>query len=447
MASIVDAALRIKDDPSLLIDPLLVNTVCSELKHRWRDRTLDPVRTLQAFALQIAHGNTAIAHVVQLCGGVFVESAYCKARQRLPVEVCRKLLRATTDKLRRDDRAFPTTWKGHRTFMTDGTGCDMPDTPLLQEHFGQSPHQKRGCGFPIASCLMFFDAASLMLVDLVMSPFATNDLSKTPLLHPHLDTGDILVGDRGFSAYVHIALLLQRGAHAVFRAHQTRDLPFPALPGPRERYAYGRHRRQRPVLVEMIATDDQIVEISKPHNRSRWLSSEQFAKIPGTLRVRVLRYRVLKKGSRSSEIILMTTLLDPAKYSAADIAALYRSRWQVEVNLRNLKQTLGMNSLHCRNVDGVMRECLMFALVYNAVCAVMGEAARRQNCPSDRISFIAALRWLRLSHGRGGFPKLKINPRRSNRLPHPRMLKRRLRFPPLPFSRSQWRSLMLGGSP
>ena len=446
MASIADAALRIKGDPSVLIDPSVVDAACLECGHVWRDRTLDPVRTLEAFAVQIAHGNTAIAHLVRLCGGGFVESAYCKARQRLPVGVCRGLLRAATDRLRRDDLAAPGTWKGHRTYLTDGTGCDMPDTLCLQEHFGQSPAQEPGCGFPIANCLMLFDAASLMLVDLVVSPFATNDLSKTPLLHGYLGAGDILVGDRGFCAYVHIALLLQRDAHAVFRAHQSRGLPFPALPGPRDGYGYNRHRRQRPVLVELFGIDDQVVEITKPHNRSVWLTCEQFAAIPGTLKVRALRYRVNEKGARSREIVLMTTLLDPVKYPAADIAELYRARWQVEVNLRNLKQTLGMNSLHCKTVDGVTRELLMFALVYNAVCAVMGVAAKRQNVPIDRVSFIDALRWIQLSDRQPDLPTLTINPRRPGRL-HPRMLKRRLKYPKLRVSRSQWRAKTLAAEP
>lgn len=446
MVSIADAASRIKGDPPSLIDASVVIAACREAGHRWRDRTLDPVRTLEVFAVQIMHGNTAISHLVRLCGGEFAESAYCKARQRLPVGVCRTLLRATTDRLRRDNPSAPGTWKGHRTYMTDGTGCDMPDTPCLQVYFGQPPAQERGCGFPVANCLTLFDASSLMLVDLVVSPFATNDLSQTQPLHEHLGAGDILVGDRGFCAYVHIALLLQRGAHALFRAHQARELPFPALPGPRERFKNTRHRRQRPVLVDLIGIDDQVVEISKPHNRSVWLTSEQFAKVPGTLRVRALRYRVEEKGARSREIVLMTTLLDPARYPAADIAGLYLARWQVEVNLRNLKQTLGMNSLHCTTVDGVMRELLMFALVYNAVCAVMGEAARRQGVPIDRLSFIDALRWMRLSAEQPEFPTLKVNPRRPGR-PHPRVLKRRLRYPRLQAPRSQWQAQALAAAP
>lgn len=460
MASIVDAALRIKGDPSLVIDPEVVAVACREAKHAWRERTLDPVRTLGAFAAQITHGNTAIAHLTRLCGGDFGESAYCKARRRLPLAVFRTLLRTATGTLRaagessHKDVSTPGTpatpgtgtWKGHRTLLLDGTGCDMPDTPALQEHFGQSSFSKPGCGFPIASVLALFDAPSLMLLDLVISPLGTSDLARTPLVHEHVRPGDAVVGDRAFSAYTHLALLRQRGAHGLFRAHQKRDLPFPALPGPREKHGDNRHRRARPVLVEMITTDDQILEIVKPKNRASWLTREAFAAIPATLTVRVLRYRVEEKGFRSREIVLLTTLLDPVKYPAKDLAELYRARWQVEVNLRHLKQTLGMDTLHGESVDVVLKEMLMFALVYNAVCAVMGEAARRQNVPIDRVSFTDALRWLQLADRTPELTPLKTNPRRT-RLPHPRTLKRGLRYPKMQLSRSQWRKQLLASGP
>ena len=188
--------------------------------------------------------------------------------------------------------------------------------------------------------------------------------------------------------------------------------------------------------------DDQLIEIVKPHNRTPWLSSEQFAAVPRRIVVRVLRYRVERKGARSRDLVLMTTLLDKVKYPASDIAELYKARWQVELNLRDLKQTLGMNSLHSKSVDGVTKEMLMFALVYNAVCAVMNEAARRQCVAVDRISFIDALRWLRNSSSRPDLPTLKVNPRRADRL-HPRMLKRRLRYTKLQVAREIWRQKVL----
>ena len=71
--------------------------------------------------------------------------------------------------------------------------------------------------------------------------------------------------------------------------------------------------------------------------------------------------------------------------------ALYGQRWQIETNLRHLKQTMKMDVLHCETEEGVLKELTTFALVYNLVRAVMLAAAARQAVPVDRISFADAL--------------------------------------------------------
>lgn len=442
MVSITQAACRIKDDPAALIDPSVVEAACAGAGHSWRQRVLDPLRTLRAFAVQVAHGNTAAGHVVRLLGGGFSESAYCQARQRLPVEVFRAVLDSCTRRQLGAARAQAGTWRGLRTHIADGTGCDMPDAPELQAQFGQAGHQRPGCGFPLAHVLPLFDAESGLLLDLTVSPYGAKDLTTMHRLHPRLGPGDLLIGDRGLGGYCHTAALLQRGVHSLFRSPGGRVMPFPAPGGPRQRHTYNRHRHRTPILVELIGPDDQVVELVKPRNRAPWMSPEQFAQVPATLKVRVLRYQVREPGFRTRHVELMTTLLDAQKYPAADLAELYLARWRVEVNLRHLKQTLGMTSLHCRTVAGVRKEILMFALVYNAVCAVMGQAARRQGVPVQRLSFIDALRWLITHHPAGPPPLIKTNPRRGPRL-FGRYVKRGTRFPRLTVPRHIWKEYYL----
>lgn len=91
---------------------------------------------------------------------------------------------------------------------------------------------------------------------------------------------------------------------------------------------------------------------------------------------------------------LATTLLDPERYPAAELAQLYCDRWQIEVNLRHLKQTLHLDVLRCKTVDGVHKELLMIALAYNLVRLVILRAAEQQQVSVPRLSFIDALRWL-----------------------------------------------------
>ena len=123
-------------------------------------------------------------------------------------------------------------------------------------------------------------------------------------------------------------------------------------------------------------------------------------------------------------------MLDPIRYPASALAELYGSRWQIEVNLRNLKQTLGMDVLKSRSVAGVRKEILVFALVYNLVCAAMNDAAAATGLPVMRISFIDA--WRGLIHASYGHPPsgVHVNPSRPGRV-EPRVLKRRPKSYPL----------------
>lgn len=111
------------------------------------------------------------------------------------------------------------------------------------------------------------------------------------------------------------------------------------------------------------------------------MSEEEWGGLPDTLIVRELRYDVLVPGSRTRSVTLVTSLLDLVEYPAADLAALYAKRWEVETNLRHLKQTLGMDVLRTKSLDGIHEELAMFAIVYNLVrltmlCVGYGALAR-----------------------------------------------------------------------
>jgi hypothetical protein len=421
-----DRAERIKEDPGLLIEPAEVERACAAAGHRWRERTLGPLETLSAMALQMLYGNTAIAHVVHLLGDRFSESAYCQARARLPVAVVRAQLDAFTRRTRDVDPA----WRGHRVVLIDGTGVSTPDTPQLRGRIGTAGGVGDGCGLPCAKVLTVFRGRDGALLDMRITPACTGDLRHARDLHPALAPGDVLVGDRGFCAYVHLAELAARGCHGLFRVQTHRALPFPARRGKRRRLGgrCGRHRRSEPVLVELITRDDQVVELVKPHNRPASMTPEAFAAIPGKLVVRAVRYRVPGKGCRTREVTLLSTLIDAERYSAADLAELYLMRWRVEVNLRHLKRTIGMDRLRCGSFDGVAREALMLALIYNAVCRLRALSAVAKGVEPTRLSFIDALRVLRAAtdgHRPGTThpPDLKLWPLRPPRA-HPRQLKR-----------------------
>jgi hypothetical protein len=421
--SIPQILRQFKADVSKALAPERIVKICGYLGHKYRERVLDPVITVQVFLMQILHGNTACTALSRLAGIPFTAEAYCQARTRLPLALFEELLEHLCDALVATiDAAL---WHGHRTWSIDGSSFSMSDTPQLQAHFGQPSAQAKGCGFPVAHILALFDAGTGLLLQLVASPMRTSDLRHTALMHAEMGAGDILLADRGFASYGHLALLFLREIHAVFRCHQKQIVSFDV---DRKHTSQGKPLKGLPrsKYVRRLGHWDQVVEYTKPKTKPKWMDDATWATLPATLFIRELRFLTPQRGYRTRVITLVTTLLDPETYPASELAELYLSRWQIEVNFRHLKTTMGMEVLHCKTVAGVLKELHMFAIAYNLVRLVMLEASRQQNVPLDRISFIDALRWLRDAESDTLLTALVVNPARPNRV-EPRVIKRRMK--------------------
>jgi hypothetical protein len=427
MLSISQALDRIKGRITASVPAALIEQLCRDLGHRWRDRDLGPVVTTHLFLRQVLHGNIAVAHLRRLSGRDFTDAAYCQARARLPLELLQRLQQAVTDGLRADGGDRPEArWLGHRVFLLDGSSFSMPDTPELREHFGQPSTQAAGCGFPVAHLMTLFDARRGYLLRAGTRPLETHDMSQAAALHAELRGGDVLVGDRAFASFAHLALCRRRGIHGLFRAHQRQIIDFrlgrPHLPPGSS--AKGQAGKPRSRWLRRLGRRDQLVEYYKPKGRPDWMTAEDYAALPESLVVRELRYEVRRPGYRTRAVTLVTTLLDPKAYPAAEVARLYGLRWGVETDLRRLKQTMKMDVLHCQTAAGVEKELAVFALVYNLVRRVMEEAGRRQGVAAERISFVDALRWLQEARPGEDLPALVVNPDRPGRV-QPRARKRR----------------------
>jgi len=428
--SISKAVGEVKKDIQKRLPARQIELACRECGHSWRQRILGPVATVYLFVLQILHHNTACNHLRHLTGGRFTGTAYCQARKRLPLRVLQVLLRKMV-------LAFmggvseTGLWHGHRLWLVDGSSFSMSDTPELQNHFGQPGAQAPGCGFPKATTLAMFAAPSGLLIDVLVRPLRSHDMSGIAGLHHHLRSGDVLLADRGFASYAHLALLYKRGVHAVFRMHQRQIVSFRKGRKHAKRSKKSR-RKGMPTsrFIRKLGPLDQVVEYVKPQCRPRWMDAKTYASLPDSIVVRELRYTIELRGSRTQRVTLVTTLLDADRYPASELKALYKCRWQVETNLGHLKTTMGMDVLHTKTVEGVLKEVTMFALAYNLVRMVMLEAAREETVDLDRVSFIDAMRWLASSRTRGRPLGLVMNPSRPDRL-EPRVRKRRPKEYPL----------------
>jgi hypothetical protein len=439
MLTIPQALRRIKGNLAQHVPETLIRQHCDELGFPYRQRTLTPLVTTYLFLRQILEGNVAAAQLRHLAGLDFTDSAYCQARARLPVALFHRLRRAVTGRCLAGAGAGGR-GRGHRVWLIDGSSFSMPDTPELQERFGQPGGQAEGCGFPVAHLLARFDAATGYLLQTAALPLRSHDLAGVAAMHQDLCAGDVLVGDRAFGSYAHLALCRRRGLHGVFRAHQKQIICFRPH---RQAAAKGQTGKPRSRWLKRLGKHDQLVEYTKPKQRPSWMTAEEYARLPATLVVRELRYTIRERGRRTRVVTLVTTLLGPEAYPAKEVAELYGLRWAVETNLKHLKQTLGMDVLRCTTVDGVLKELTAFVLIYNLVRRVMCEAGQRQGVSPERISFIDAWRWLR--HARPGedLPKLVVNPERRERV-EPRVRKRRPKqFPVMKRPRDVLRKALL----
>ncbi len=399
-----------------LPDQVIVDA-CHEQAHRWRKRQFDPVMTIHLFVLQILNGNTAILHLRHLVFSTVNAAAYCRARMRLPLAVYETLLDYTAHAA---SRGCASAFGAMRVLLVDGTSSLTPDTGSIRKLFDQPANLKPGCGYPMAKVLALFDAASGAIFQPLICSLYVHEASKVWQLHPLLRAGDLLVGDRAFCSYVHLAMLSARKAFGLFRVQQKQKVDF------RRGRGHGGRGRPKSRFIRKLGRWDQLVEWIKPQQRPKWMARKQFAALPSGFIVRELRYRLETRGQRTRVVTIVTTLLDDHLYPAQKIAELYGLRWQVETHFGELKTSMKMSHLKCKTADGVKKELLTYFIAYNLIHRVILDAAERQNLPTRRISFIDAMRWLANARDEDRLIVLAVIPLRPDR--HEPRVKKYLKY-------------------
>jgi hypothetical protein len=429
LGSIARIVTQFKQRWHSVLEDEAIRQACRAAGHQWRERALDPVTTVRMFLLQILYGNVACNFVPHLAQKQVTGSSYCEARARLPLAALQTLLTNCTGQMTECVRDTGR-WLGHRLFLMDGCNFSMPDTPELRDYFGQPAGQAEGCGFPVAHWLALVHFGTGLIQKAIVSRVSSHDLPSVPQVHPELEAGDVAAGDRSFCSFGHLALLMVRGVHGIFRAHGKQIIDFtPNRPHVAPGRNAGRKAGQPSSRwIQSLGVEDQLVEWTRPDTVPSWFTPEAWAALPAKLILRELRYTIDRPGFRVQSVKLVTTLLDPRIYTKDELARAYGLRWHIETCFGHLKTTMRMDIMRCQTVQGVLKELTMFLLVYNLVRMTMLEAAKRQHVTPDRISFVDALRWLATAHPGGTLPNLVINPCRPGRV-EPRYRKRRPKGP------------------
>jgi hypothetical protein len=117
--------------------------------------------------------------------------------------------------------------------------------------------------------------------------------------------------------------------------------------------------------------------------------------MPDSIIVREITVHVQIPGFRTDNIIIVTTLLDHKEFPAQKFAELYLLRWRVELFLRDIKITMGLDILRCKTPQMVEKELWLHVSAYNLIRSVMAEAAQKFNLPPHLISFKGTVTTLR----------------------------------------------------
>ena len=335
-----------------------------------RERLYPPTVTLSMFMRQMLEADGSCQKAVngwaaqRAADGLKACSVrtggYCRGRRRLPLEMVSTLTRETGRLLSHKARS-QWLWRGRPVKLVDGTGISMPDTPENQTVYPQPSTQAPGVGFPLARLVMVVCLATGAALDMAVGPHSGKGSGELALVRRLLEgfrPGEVMLADALYCNYFLIASLMDAGVDVLFEQNGARITDF---------------RRG-----QSLGKRDHLVCWPKPAARPEWMTPEQYARFPAELRVR---------ETRVSHRVLVTTLLDHRKVSKDDLSALYARRWNVELDLRNLKTTTGMDVLRCQTPQMNEKQLWVHLLAYNVIRLLMAQAASNAGVDPRELSF------------------------------------------------------------
>jgi hypothetical protein len=335
-----------------------------------RERLYPPTVTLSMFMMQALNEDGSCQKAVngwaarRVAEGLNANSvrtgAYCKARQRLPVEMAMALTRETGQLLSARAQAG-WRWRGRTVKLVDGSGISMPDTPENQARYPQPSSQAEGVGFPLARIVAVICLSTGAVMDAAMGPYSgegTSELGLLRSLGAAFSAEDVMLADAFYCNYFLIATMQEAGVEVLFEQNGARITDF---------------RRG-----QQLGKRDHLVRWLKPRIRPQWMTQEHYETFPDEITVREVKV----DGQ-----VLVTTMLDHHRVRKAELSKLYGLRWNVELDLRNIKTTLGMDVLSCQTPQMNEKEMWIHLLAYNLIRLLMAQAALDAGVHPRELSF------------------------------------------------------------
>jgi hypothetical protein len=294
-------------------------------------------------------------------------SAVVQARGRLGEEPMRWLFERCSEKWAHE-RARQHAWRGLALYGVDGTTTRVPDSPENREHFGGQRGPRGDSGYPQARIVTLMTLRTHLLAAARFGPYASSEAVYARSLWPQVPDNALVIVDRNF---YDAGVLVPLASHGVSRHWLIRA-----------------KRNLRWQVLRRLGPGDELVEMEVSHQARAANPS-----LPRRWEARAIRYQ--RRGFPPQ--VLLTSLVEHERFPAAEIAALYHERWELELGYDEVKTDMldRQEAIRSRRPAGVAQELWGVALAYNLVRLEMVRIAEDAGVPPNRISFVMALRLIR----------------------------------------------------
>ena len=327
-------------------------------------------------------------------------SALAQARERLGSEPLRELFERVAVPCAELSTAGA--WaRGRRLMALDGVELDAADTPANAQYFGRKSNKTGPGAFPKVLVMALAECGTHAVTAAVAGAAGDGEdpLALALAAAPgNLDPGMLVLADRGLWSYPLASAVTAAGADFCFRVTARLDLP----------------------VLQWLPDGSYLSYVAEPKNKNRTANRKRLADgtvqvtdLPG-MAVRVVDYDVPGRGSGELTTVV-TNILDFQDMTAADLAAAYNERWEIELAFDELKthQHGPAAVLRSRSPDLVLQELYGLLVTHYAIRKLMTEAADQAELDPDRLSFTRALNVVRRQvTAQAGFSPLPPDPGR-----------------------------------
>ena len=365
----------------------VVDAVIAECGRTEQRRRSLPARSMAYFAMGMAlhsegsyedvlaliSDGIAWANRVEGAGPLANKAAVFQARARLGAEPLARLFEKVAQPLAQE--GTPGCWlAGRRLVAIDGTCLDVPDTPVNDAHFGR-PGVAKGerSAFPQARVVALAECGTHAMFEAAVGPYTTGENALAAGLLQKLGPGMLCLADRGFYSFTAWAQARATGADLLWRVKDNLKLE----------------------PVQDLEDGSWLAEV---------FDSTSDRKRRHPVRVRVIEYTIADGREESGPYRLLTTVVDHTEAPAAELAAAYAQRWEIESAFDEFKthQRGPRAVLRSKSPELVLQEIFGHLCCHYAIRTLMHEAAEHAGQDPDRVSFVAALRISRRSIAQQG---------------------------------------------